>query len=80
MGLMDKLFGPYEGDPPGLFDFLRPAGSEADDDQTEIERAIAHNEARGDGDAIPDAWYRAADLGLPTFDEAEQQGTKEGWW
>jgi len=66
MGLRDWLFGP----PPWA----------EQDDQTEIEHAIFHNEARGDGDAIPDAWYRAAELGLPTFDEAEKQGTKEGWW
>jgi hypothetical protein len=35
---------------------------------------IAHNEARGDGDAIPDSWYQAAEAGIETFDEAEKGG------
>jgi hypothetical protein len=56
----------------GLFDFLRP-WAEADD-MTEIEHAIAHNEARGDGDAIPDTWYQAAEAGVETFGEAEKGG------
>jgi hypothetical protein len=37
------------------------------DDMTEIERAIAHNEARGD--PIPQEWYDARARGVQRFEE-----------
>jgi hypothetical protein len=80
MGWREGLFGNEAGEGPqwgwvnkldGFFDLLRHPEQ---DDQTEIENAIFHNEARGDADAIPDAWYRAAEAGIETFDEAEKGG------
>jgi hypothetical protein len=55
----------------GLFDLYRHPDQQ---DQTEIVRAIAHNETRGDGDAVPDTWREAAAAGIATFDEAADGG------
>jgi hypothetical protein len=44
------------------------------DDLSELERAIAHNEARGDGAAVPEGWRAAAEAGCETFAEADQGG------
>lgn len=56
----------------GLFDFLRHPDQ---DDMTEIERAIAHNEARGD--PVPPEWHRAANAGIGEFGSPEEQAMWE---
>lgn len=54
----------------GLFDFLYPYTTpEQDDAMSEVDSAIAHNEARGD--PVPDNWYALSDQGVPTFDDEE---------
>jgi hypothetical protein len=40
------------------------------DQMSEVDRAIAHNEARGD--PVPDDWYALSDQGVPTFDWREE--------
>lgn len=46
----------------GFFDLFRHPDQ---DDMTEVERAIAHNEARGD--PVPEEWYEKADQGVRFF-------------
>jgi hypothetical protein len=48
----------------GLFDLFRHPDQR---DLSEVERAIAHNEARGD--PVPAEWHVAAAAGVTTFEE-----------